>query len=204
MTVYFKATRLDGTDFRTGTVDYGGALESGTQLPLLTSADGYACCTDTVYHASDVPAETLVGGSWPCRLFEVTGDPVAQEDHKFGFRTLTVTREIPAWQALGPNGGAVAALIERAARLTEGEASSLIAARASARDAVGAAAWDAAGAAAWDAAGDAARVAAGDAAWVAAWAAAWVAARALVVRDLITEEQFGILYGPWQSVVGDG
>src|SRR5574341_587085 len=109
MVIYYKATRPDGTDFRTARVDYAGALVSGEPLPLLTSPDGqYACCTATVYHASDVPSETLIGGAWPCRLFEVTGDPVAQRGHKYGFRSLTVIREVPAWQALGPNGEAVA------------------------------------------------------------------------------------------------
>jgi hypothetical protein len=29
MTTYYKATRPDGTDFRTGTIDYAAALASG-------------------------------------------------------------------------------------------------------------------------------------------------------------------------------
>ena len=56
-----------------------------------------------------------------------------------------------------------------------------------------------------DAAWDAARYAARDAAWYAAWdaarAAAGYAVNALVVRDLITTEQFDILYGPWKAVM---
>ena len=43
--------------------------------------------------------------------------------------------------------------------------------------------------------------AAGFAAWYAA-SAAWPAALALVVRDLITPEQFDLLYGTWASVMG--
>ena len=35
----------------------------------------------------------------------------------------------------------------------------------------------------------------------AAAGAAWLAAVALVVRDLISDEQFQILYGPWASVM---
>lgn len=109
---YFKATRPDGTDFYSGTVDYAGALASGKPLKRLTNTAGwYECCSGTVYHAADVPSETLIGGSWPCRLFEVTGRPVAAEGHKYGFRSLRVVREIPAWQALGPNGEQVAAFI---------------------------------------------------------------------------------------------
>lgn len=122
MTIYYKATRPDGKDFHTGTVDYTGHLESGEPLPLLTSERGYYCCSNTVYHASDTPSETLIGGTWPCRLFEVEGESVAQEDNKHGFRTLRVAREIEAWRALGPNGQEVVALIDRAAQLTADEA----------------------------------------------------------------------------------
>ena len=49
------------------------------------------------------------------------------------------------------------------------------------------------------AAGDAAR----DAAWDAAWYAAWDAALACVVRDLLSDEYFQTLAGPWISVMGD-
>ncbi|MGW6260344.1 hypothetical protein [Streptomyces sp. NPDC055085] len=202
--VYYKATREDGTDFRTGTVDYAAALESGKPLKRLTSYDGYECCADTVYHAADTPSETLIGGSWPCRLFEVTGRPVAQEGHKFGFRSLRVAKEIPAWQALGPNGEKVAALIARIKTVTPEEATSLgaawDAAWHAARGAARGAAWHAARAAAWDAARGAA--------WHAARAAAWDAAYALTVEDLVgtgnfTTEHFDLLYGPWRTVIGD-
>ncbi|WP_177204458.1 hypothetical protein [Streptomyces sp. CC53] len=244
MKIYYKATRTDGFDFFSGTVDYAGALASGKPVKRKPATDEYgaiqfACCSDTVYHASDAPSETLIGGEWPCRLFEGTGRPVAQEGHKHGFRSLRVLGEVPAWQALGPNGEAVAALIERASRLTREEAEQLQAARDAARDA----AWAASRAAAWDAARDAAGVAAGvaagDAARAAAWDVAWaaagdaaraaardaagdaardvagiaardaardvagIAARALVARDLISEEHFNALYGPWASVLGE-
>ena len=65
---------------------------------------------------------------------------------------------------------------------------------AAARTAASAAAWDAASAAAWDAARDAARTADSAAAWDAARAAV-----AVVVRDLITPEQFHTLYDPWAA-----
>jgi hypothetical protein len=46
-----------------------------------------------------------------------------------------------------------------------------------------------------------------DAAWHAALDAArdatWDAAKVLVVKDLITPEQFDVLYGPWREVMGD-
>ena len=72
--------------------------------------------------------------------------------------------EPPAHEVFGPQGEHVAALLERAHRLTPVEASAL--------DAVWYAAWDAA----WDAARDAA--------WAAARAATWAAARAAQERQL--------------------
>ena len=175
MSVYYKATRPDGTDFFSGTVDYADALATGRRLRVRTPAqDRYAVCTSDVLHASDVPTETLIGGSWPCRLFEVTGRPVAQEGRKFGFRSLTVVREVDAHLALGPQGVQVAALIERARSLTADEVDRLTAAR------------DAAGVAAW--------VAARDAAGVAAWP--------LVVRDLIPTKHYDTLTRPWRDTIG--
>jgi hypothetical protein len=226
--IFYKATQPDGTDFYTGTVDYAAALAAGKPVRRKPAAEEYWTCSDLVYHAADAAAETLVGCRWPCRLFEVTGRPVAQAGHKFGFRSLRVLREIPAHLALGPNGEDVAALIDQASRITYDQARELDAARVAARvaardaawdaarvaarDAAWDAAWDAARDAAWDAARDAARVAARDAAWVAARDAAWVAARddarvathaaaALVVRDLVSDDVFDTLYGPWASVM---
>ena len=98
------------------------------KVPL---GDRYICGPGYL-HAADVPAMTLVGGLWPCRLFEVTGKPhVGFDDehpHKGGFRQLKVVREVEAWQALGPNGREVAALIEQAKTITLGQAKDLAAA----------------------------------------------------------------------------
>lgn len=173
MKTYYKATRPDGTDFYSGTVDYAAAVGGRVTCPTGKIRNKYACCTPDVLHASDVPTETLIagsGGSWPCRLFEVTGRPVAEAGHKYGFRSLRVLREVEAWQALGPQGREVAALVERARRLTPGEAERL------------AAAWDAA----WDAAGT----------------AAWDAAGALVVRDHLDTHHYNILTLPWATTIG--
>jgi len=213
--IFYKATRPDGTDFRTGTVDYAAYLESGQPLPEIELPEGKKrqCCTGTVYHASIVPAETLIGGSWPCRLFEVTGKPVAEGDSKRGFATLRVVREIEAWRALGPNGEAVAALITRVRQMTAIELSEV---------AAGYAVWNVARGAVWDAVWDVARgaaraaamAAAGDAAWYAAWNVAryavWGVARgaaedaaiAFAIRDLISAEHFDTLTRPLLSVIG--
>ena len=167
---YFKATRPDGTDFATGTT----RPVLGKWMPRI---EGRLELCERGYHVSDAVAETLIGGSWPCRLFEVeiAEDVPAEhiEGHKRVVHTYRPIRELPAWQALGPNGESVAALIDRARALTPDEAGRLFRA------------WNAAGDAAWDAARDAAEY----------------AAIALVVRDLITPEQFETLYGPWASVM---
>jgi hypothetical protein len=217
MVVYFKATRPDGTDFYSGTVAYRvGETVSVSESARYRTAK---CCTGSVLHASTVPAETLIGGKWPCRLFEVTGRPVAKEGHKRGFRKLTILREVDAHLALGPQGEHVAALIQRAGGLSAAEAEGLYAARdavwAAARYVAGNAAWNAAREAVWAAAWNAARKAvwaaareaAGEAAWATAWDAAQVAAWALVVRDLIgqygfTQDHYDLLTRPWASVIG--
>jgi hypothetical protein len=106
---------------------------------------------------------------------------------------LTVVREIDAHLALGPNGRYVAGVIKRTRQLTYQEAVDLRAAWG--------AAWGAARDAAWGAARGATRGAARGAAWDAARGAAWGAAIALLVRDLISDEHFDSLYGPWAKVI---
>jgi len=192
MSSYYKATRPDGTDYYTGTVDYGAALASGDTIRL--DSDETEFPGPGWLHLATVPTE-CDGMTWPCRLFEVepVGDVHHDEDHphKIGCREVRVLRELPAHEAFGPQGEQVAALIERARCLTAAEIKRLHAAWDAARGAARGAAWDAARGAAWDAA------------WAAAGDAAWEAARALVVADLITEQQFRTLAGPWIDVIGD-
>ena len=231
MTVFYKATRPDGTDFYTGQVDYAAALASGEPLPELPGGGEFP--GEGWYHLATVPTE-CVGMSWPCRLFEV--EPVGSvhtdtdHPHKIGTTSVRVLREVDAHQALGPQGEHVAALIERCRTLTGDDLDRLyaawVAAQDTARDAArvvardatwdatrGAnrvAAWDAAWVAARDAAWDAAWDAARDAAWGrnAVWGAAWVAARALLLRDLIgrypgwDQDAYDLLTGPWRQVIG--
>jgi hypothetical protein len=204
---FYKATRPDATSFHDGTTRWQVGRIVRHPSPDLS----LGLCSAGVLHISDAPGETLVGGSWPCRLFEVEprGDMIGPSEHKYGCTKVKVVRELPAWQALGPNGEAVAALIERCRTLTYDEVKQLSAtwdaARIAARDAARDAAWDAARIAARIAAGyaawDAARIAARIAAWDAARIAARIAAIALVVKDLITPEQFDCLYGSWASVM---
>lgn len=214
MDTFYKAVGMDGTDFRTGEVDYASISGTGEWLPELP---GGACCTNRVYHASTSATGTLIGGSWPCRLFLVEGEPVSEEDNKRGFRTLRVLEELPAWQALGPQGELVVDLIEKAKTVTQPQVMALRAAWNVTRntawnaalDAAWHAAWDSARIAAWDAAGYAARgtiwtggrSADGYDIWGIAGSIAGCAARALMVKDLINEEDFTLLYGPWASVM---
>ena len=200
MTRYYKATRLDGTDFRTGTVLY----EVGKRTTHPTSTKRTKNEPSTYLSVSTVPTD-CTGFRWPCRLFAVegVGKPVkaANLSNKRCFLAVDVVEELPAWQAFGPQGEQVASLIDRAGRLTADEANSLYAAWAAAWEAAWFAARAAARAAAWDAAWPAAREAARPAAWDPAWPAARDAAWALIVRDLITPDQFDTLTRPWVQVI---
>lgn len=201
---FYKATRPDGTDFFTGTVLY----EVGKRVRPLPHDGERRICGPGYVHAADVPSETLVNGRWPCRLFEVAGTPADRLWHKAAFRQLVVVRELDAHEALGPNGREAVALIERAGRLTPAEAQALGSAVRvrSARNV----ACHAARFAAFHSARNAAYSAVITAARLAAWGAAWapghtvgIAVGAVVVRDLISEEHFKTLYGPWSEVIKD-
>jgi hypothetical protein len=171
MTLYYKATRPDGTDFRTGSIDYGAALLSG-EVIRHPAAKKVRNDPSTYLSVSVEPAD-CTGFSYPCRLFRV--EPVGRvmaklkaSRNKRAVSALRVVEELPAWQAFGPNGEAVIAFLERCWTMTEDQALKL--------DVAGTAAWIAAWTATWNATSIAARTAAGAPAWAPAWAAAWDAA----------------------------
>ena len=219
MTVFYKATRPDGTDFYTGTVDYAAALASGEPLPELPGDVAFP--GPGWYHLATVPTE-CVGMGWPCRLFEVqpvgsvhtdTGHP-----HKIGTTSVRVLREVDAHLALGPQGEQVAALIGRCRVLSGVEVDRLAVAwnatrGAADRDVTWVAALIATRAAAWEASWDAAarhaatRHAVRDAVR-AATRAAGDAAGALLCRDLIgqapgwDQDAYDWLTGPWRQIIG--
>ena len=177
MTALYKAVRPNGTDFRTGTVQWA---QVGEVVKHPTSEVAVLGDSSTFLSVSADPT-WLPGSSWPLRLLRVepVGDLIEVDEHKRGGVAFRVVEELPAHLRFGPMGEHVVALIDRAARLTRNEASKLNAA------------WDAAGAAAWDAAG----------------AAAWAAAGALAVRDLIgqhgfTQEHYDTLTLPWRTTIG--
>ena len=195
MTTYYKAVRTDGTSFHDPSFRWLRRDGKPYARPVRHPAEG-----GLGYLSVSVAEADCTGFTWRCRLltvepvdgYEVWTPKPKHLPNKRASLAWQVTGEVEAWRAFGPQGEAVAALIDRAGRLTEEEGKELAAAWA-ARDA----ACDA-----WDAACDA-RAAAWDAARDAACDAAWGAASALVVRDLISPERFDALYGPWASVIGD-
>ena len=68
MSAYYKATRPDGTDFYTGTIDYAAALATGDVIrhPGKQTWD----LPESYLSVSVEPAD-CTGFEWPCRLFRV-------------------------------------------------------------------------------------------------------------------------------------
>ena len=222
--IYYKAVRPDGTDWWTGTVRWlpeDGVIPEGGWL-VEHPTPGPVGDRDAVGYLSVATAPTDCSGMrWPSRLLRV--EPVGEvwTPHPVGLprkrasHAWRVVEELPAHEALGPQGREVAALIETARGLTPDQLDALEAAG----DAAGVAVWDAARTTALAAARDAARTAARTTAWEAAWdtawdtaweaargaarTAAWAAVLATIVRDLITPEQYDLLTEPWRTVMGD-
>ena len=207
---YYKAVGPDGTSF----YDRETFWKVG-QVTYIDGVRGTALCQPGILHASDAPGEVLQGGRWPCRLFEV--EPVlplvAREGHKVGAHAWRVTAELCAWQAFGPNGQEVIALIDRARHLTRDDLRgcrdwyvNLNVARESAWYTAWCAAGSGARSAAWKVAADTARFAAWAAELLdgqdAVWYAVWYAVTAMVVRDLISPEDFDMLAAPWHDAIG--
>ena len=236
MTTYYKAIRPDGTSFYDPTFRW--VPESGTvEGIIVTHPSPHDDDPSGWLSAATVPTD-CTGVRWPCRLLEVEpveGHPVTAPPeylpHTRAASAWLVVRELPATDALGPQGVDVAAILDRVSRLTADDARRLAAARdatwdatrGAARDATwdaardatwdatrGAArdaAWGAARAAAWDATRDATwdatRAAARDATWAATWDAARGVLMATLARDLITPEQYDTLTAPWREVIGN-
>lgn len=166
---YYKAIRPNGTDFYTGTVQWvpeSGIPANGFVVNHPTSTE-WEVGHETHLCASTSPTE-CIGFEWPCRLLEV--EPASQVYEHTGTKVSAlswrVVRELPATQALGPQGEAVAALLDGLRRLDSEALSRLV---DIALDTALYAAWDATQIAALDAAEGAARLAARDAAQCAAW-----------------------------------
>ena len=140
METYYKAVRPDGCDFYSGRVlwDRVGEIVEHPDPGSLGEhdADGYLSVS--------VSPTDCTGMKWPCRLFEVepvegvpVWEPTPSLPSKRAAHAWRVVRELPAYEALGPNGVEVAAFLDLLPTLTSAQWS---------------AAWDAAWVAAWDAA----------------------------------------------------
>ena len=212
---YYKAVRPDGTDFYSGRVlwDRVGEIvrHPDPGSPGEKDAKGYLS-------VSASPTD-CTGMKWPCRLFEVepvegvpVWEPTPSLPSKRASHAWRVVRELPAYEALGPNGVEVTAFLDLLPTLTTTQ---WYAAWDATRSATRSAAWYAAGDALWDATRSATRSAVRDAARVATRYAARAATRgaargaardaacdatwALLVRDLITTEQFDTLTAPMRA-----
>lgn len=199
---YYKAVRPDGTSFHDRSFRWlpeSGPVEGHTVTHPTASTVGEHASS---YLSVSVTPTDCTGMRWPCRLFEVmpAGEVVTPEPDSLPNKRAAVAwqivRELPATDALGPQGVQVAALIERADRLTDVEARRLFDA------------WDAAMGAEWHPAKtaafavDAARTTAEDTVWAAVHVAAGDAGLALVVRDLISVEHYDAMTGPWRTIIG--
>lgn len=123
MTTYFKATRMDGTDFYSGKIDYAAALAAGTTIKhphpsRVGSSDARG------YLSVATVSTDCTGFSWPARLFAV--ESVNEEwapgeglPNKRATHELRVVGEIPADMLFGPQGEACIAIIDQFTALPE-------------------------------------------------------------------------------------
>lgn len=215
MARYWKATRLNGTDFFTGAIDYAYAQATGQPVVHPRPERG---CSARGYFSVATTATDCTGMEWPCRLFVV--EPIGETwvpdpsdlPHKVACLQLRVVEELPATLALGPQGEQVAALIERRESLTSADAKRLDAAWSnnyrgnycSWREARGVAYYHGR-AAAWEAAAirsPAMKTRGLNCRFANAAVAAEAAISALVSRDLISREDYEALTGAWRHAIG--
>lgn len=212
---YWKAVRPDGTDFHTGKVQWAPPPgHEGEWIVRHPTASSIGDDASEYLSVATAPTD-CTGMGWPCRLLEVEAvgevtTPNRAFPHKRAGVAFRVLREVPATEALGPQGEHVAALLSSIPGITGTTAARVALARSAVLDA----AWDVSREAALDAAWDASREAALGAARDAAWDASRKASRnatldaareavwALLVRDLITTEQYDALTRPWRTAIG--
>jgi hypothetical protein len=131
---FYKATTPEGRSFRDNSTAWavGEVTSHPSDSPMVPN-------DAATYLSASTEKADCTGFSWPCRLFEV--EPVGEVlegldyPYKRAAKAFRVVRELDAFEALGPNGEAMAAFIERCKRLTADEALRLAAAWAAAWDA---------------------------------------------------------------------
>ena len=98
--IVYKATRPDGTDFRTGTINYAEALEKGVPVEILDAQPAYVGSRGHGVYVSRTARKTIQFSSSlhrPWRWFKGkvrVDDVVAQDEQKLQVRRLTLTKEI--------------------------------------------------------------------------------------------------------------
>jgi len=227
MNTFFKAVRPDGTDFHTGTIHWlpadGEPIPEGGWL-VEHPNPGDVGIWDAAFYLSVSAVETdCKGFSWPARLLSVepVGDVWTPHPGSFprvrAAHAWRVIEELPAWQALGPQGREIETLLGQIESLTEDQTLEISATLDATLDAAQYAALDAALDVALDATLgaarraalnatrnatlDATRYAARYAALNAARNAALDAVRGLLVLDLEPDAAENLL-APWVSVMG--
>lgn len=203
---YYKAVRPNGTSFHNGIFRW---------LPESGPVEGHVVTHPTASYVGDDASQYLsvsvsptdcTSMEWPCRLFEVepvdghevTAPNPATMPNKRAAVAWRIVRELPATDALGPQGVQVAALIERAGRLTDADARQLYDVWCAAVDPEEGAAWGSA----WGSARGSARAAAWGAVRDTAIGATSNTARALLVRDIISTVHYDALTMPWRTAIG--
>ncbi|HEY2644056.1 MAG TPA: hypothetical protein VGI56_09930 [Galbitalea sp.] len=110
----FKATRPNGTDFKTGRIHYdlvGGTVKHPHPL---TAGDPDA----SGYISVATVATDCTSFNWPARLFEVeiVGEKWAPHagsmPNKMAGHEIRILAELPAWQLFGPLGYQIVAIID--------------------------------------------------------------------------------------------
>jgi hypothetical protein len=112
--VFFKITRMDGTDCYSGRLQY--EVGKPTTDPQY---DGKPRIGNGI-HACYKPEQCMEyrNGQWPVRLFEVGFDEHVEVQHdKVKGRTVTPIRELKLAEVFGPNGEKVMAQIDRISKI---------------------------------------------------------------------------------------
>ena len=93
----YKATRPDGTDFRTGTIDYAKALETGE---VIRHPEKFKRNNPSTYLSVSITPTDCTGMRWPCRLFrvEAVGRKFKNDglENKRCCSAIRVVEELPA------------------------------------------------------------------------------------------------------------
>lgn len=128
--VFYKAATIDGTDFDDPSARYGP--DAWISANNLRQREGTGLPKGFI-DAHDAPAESLIGAAWPCRLYQVEGDPTSAQSPEYpharlfkGFRVLT---ELPAWKVFGPLGQLLVQYFERLANIDASQWRAIVAYR---------------------------------------------------------------------------